>query len=511
MVNAKVWLVGAGPGDPDLIAVRGLEILRRADVVLHDTLVHPALLEECRPDATVIDVGKRYGGRSTPEEEIIRLLIEHARAGRSTVRLKGGDPFLFARGAEETEALAASGIPFGIVPGISSPVGTTAFAGIPLTHRDVSSSVTFITGSDRAGRPWCAQAWQRLATATDTLCILMGMRRIEEITTALMEGGRAADTPAAVIHRGARCEQRVLVGTLGGLAAQVSQTGFSNPGLIVVGDVVRFRERLRWFDVGPLFGKRLLLARAAEQQNSSADELRRRGAAAVPMPLISIEDPPEPQLLRLAVRRLHAYDWILVTSANGARRLCEAVTAEGLDARAFATAKIGAIGPKTAEALSPLGLKPDLVAEQHVAEGLVADLLGRGAIGRALLVRALEARDVLPDQLSRAGVQVDVVAAYQTRQLSEQQGPQLRSMLLAGDIDAVLVTSSSMANALADALGDRARELLSGTVVASIGPVTTETLRRAGLDVQVVARTFTIAGILDALEEYFANRPRTSS
>jgi uroporphyrinogen III methyltransferase/synthase len=259
----KVWLVGAGPGDPSLITVRGLEALGQADVVLYDALSHPALLDACRADAELRNVGKRGGSVSPSQAWITEQLIELARAGRCEVRLKGGDPMLFARGAEEAEDLAAAGIPFEIVPGLSSPVAAAAYAGIALTHRDLSSSVTFITGSDKAGVDWTPDAWRRIATATETLCVLMGMRRIDEITAALVSGGRPPETPAAVIQWGARPEQRVLVSTLGAIAADTRREGLSNPAVIVVGDVVSLREKIRWYDRKPLFGKRILVPRAA--------------------------------------------------------------------------------------------------------------------------------------------------------------------------------------------------------------------------------------------------------
>jgi uroporphyrinogen III methyltransferase / synthase len=504
--DAQVWLVGAGPGDPTLITVKGLELLRHADVVLYDALAHSALLEACRADATLVSVGKRYGAHTVEQTEIIRLLIEHAKAGRRVVRLKGGDPFLFARGAEEAEALAAAGIRFEVVPGISSPVGTSTYAGFSLTHRELSSSVTFVTGTDKAGQPRRLEDWQRLAMASDTMCILMGMRRIEDIANALQAGGRVPETPVAVVEWGARPEQRVLVATLSTISQRVRAEGLQNPAVIVVGDVVSLREKLRWYDNRPLFGKRLLLPRPLGQAQSSAQLIRQRGAEPVSIPLIAIEEPEDVAAVSAAARALGSYDWVVLTSANGAERLLATLEAEGLDARAFGTAKIATIGPKTAEPLQRFGLRPDLVAKDHVAEGLLHELLERSPMRRVLVFRAAEARELLPERLRAAGVEVKVVAAYRTRRLGAEQAQDLRQAFGSGQFHAVLVTSSSMATALVEALGSNALQLLEKVVVASIGPVTTSTLEQAGVVVNVTAEVHTIPALLGALEAHFAAR-----
>jgi uroporphyrinogen III methyltransferase / synthase len=500
--DTRVWLVGAGPGDPGLITLRGLELLRAADVVLYDALAHPALLEECRDGALLVSVGKRYGAHSVEQPEIIRMLIEHARAGRSVVRLKGGDPLLFARGAEEAQALTEASIRFGVVPGICSPMGASTYAGVPLTHRDLSSSVTFVTGTDKFGKPHESTEWHRLAWAADTLCILMGMRRIDEITAALIEGGRPGSTPTCVIEWGARAEQRVLVSSLSSIAKEVAEQGYKNPAVIVVGDVVTLREQLRWFDNRPLFGKRVLLARAAEQALMTAQLVRQRGAEPVCFPLISIEDPEDETAVDSAVNRLSKYDWVLLTSANGSERLLRGLERCGLDARAFGGARIAVIGPKTAEPLKRFGLRPDLIAKDHLAEGLLRELLTQEPLRRVLLFRAAEAREVLPDELRARGVEVDVVAAYRTRRLGEAQAAPLRQSIERRSVDTVLVTSSSMALALVEGLGPQARNLLADLLVASIGPITSETLVQLGITPDVTASEHTIPGLLDALESH---------
>jgi uroporphyrinogen III methyltransferase / synthase len=503
-MSGRVWLVGAGPGDPGLITVRGLAILEQAEVVLHDALAHPALLEVCT-GAEIHDVGKRYGEDSPSQDEICRWLIELAKAGRRVVRLKGGDPLLFARGAEEVLALAAAGIPFEIVPGISSPVATSAYAGISLTHRDLSSSVTFITGSDRAGKEWSPESWRKLATATDTICVLMGMRRIEQISSAIIEGGRRPDTPAAVIHWGARPTQRVVTSTLEGIARAAREAGVSNPAVIVVGDVVRLRESMRWYDNRPLFAKRILVPRAVEQARPTADAIRERAAEPLIFPLIELSDPPDRDRLLRAATRLSRYDWVLLTSANGVERLFLALRELELDARAFGTAKVGAIGPRTAAALARHGIQADLVAEEFVGEALARGVLDRvDAKRRVLIVRALEAREALPDALRSAGISVDVVAAYRTDPVPERRAAELIALFERRGIDVVLLTSGSIARSLLTLLGGRRQELLAPVTVASIGPITSRTLEEHGVQPQVTAEVYTVPGLLDALERHFA-------
>jgi len=502
MATGKVYLIGAGPGDPGLITVRGLELLVRAEAVLYDALAHPALLEAC-PQAEKRNVGKRFGQDSAVQQAINAELIALARAGKRVVRLKGGDPLLFARGAEELQALQEADIPFEIVPGVSSPLAASAYGGIPLTHRELSSSVTFITGSDREGKEWSPASWQKLATATDTICIFMGMRRIEEIMQAIIAGGRNSETQVAVVQWAARPEQRVVSGTLSNIAAKVRAEGVTNPAVIIVGEVVALREQLRWFDSRPLFGKSLLVPRPAEQGRATAAAIRARGANARLLPAIEIREPADPAPLKRALAELSSFDWVLFTSANGVTRFTRALSAAGLDARAFASAKIGAIGPKTAVALEAFGLRADVVAEEFVGEGLAQAVLARGVPRRVLLARAQVARDVLPELLRRAGAEVEVVPVYET--VSADAGDALRAHFERGEIDVALFTSSSTVNAVVDTLGARAAELLSRVTVASIGPITSQTLGERGIRADVVAKTFTVDGLLDALEQHFSS------
>jgi uroporphyrinogen III methyltransferase/synthase len=501
--SGKVWLVGAGPGDPSLITVRGLSVLREADVVLYDALSHPALLSECREGAELRNVGKRGGQNSPSQDWITEQLVELAREGKRVVRLKGGDPMLFARGAEEAEALHAAGVAFEIVPGLSSPVAAAAYAGISLTHRELSSSVTFITGTDKTGATWTEDAWKHLATATDTICVLMGMRRIDEIARALVAGGRSSETPAAIIQWGARPEQRVLVSSLARIAEDAAREGLSNPAVIIVGEVVALRSALAWYDRQPLFGKRVLVPRAAHQTKETATAIRERGGEPVSFPVLEIVDPPDPGPLQRALRELPDYDWVVFTSANGVDRFFGALAASGRDARALGASQVAVIGPATRTALERHGIRPDVMAREFVGEGLANAILQRGNVQRVLVPRALIARDALPETLRNAGATVDVVPVYETRAPSPERRAALRALFEDG-IDAILFTSSSTVDGVVELLGEDAKSFLSRVTLASIGPITSETLRARGLDATVTADEYTVPGLLSALEAHYA-------
>ncbi len=499
--SGKIWLVGAGAGEPGLITVRGQAVLSRADVVLYDALAHPALLEHC-PRAEQRNVGKRYGEDSAAQDAIIQQMIELARQGKRVVRLKGGDPLMFARGAEEALALVAAGVKFEIVPGVSSPVAASAYAGISLTHREMSGSVTFITGSDRAGKEWSPASWKKLATATDTICVLMGMRRIREITQAIIDGGRSPSTPAAVIHWGARPEQKVVTASLERIADAAAEAGLKNPSIIVVGEVVTLREKLSWYDSRPLSGKRVVIPRAVEQARDTGAALRERGAMPVILPMIEIAAAPDGARLVRAAAEMSRYDWVLFTSANAVEQLRLELARSGVDARAFGAAKVGVVGPKTADALLRLGIKADAVAQEFVGEGLAAAVLAEGVPRRVLLLRALSARDALPDALRARGTEVDVVVAYENKPL-QSSGAELSQRIEAGTADAILFTSSSTVTSTLEALGPNGKQLLSRIALCSIGPVTTKTLAAAGLQPTVQAAVYTVEGLLDALEAHY--------
>lgn len=511
----KVFLVGAGPGTPDLITVRGQALLATADAVLYDALSHPGLLALVSSSAELRDVGKRGGSISPSQGWITAQLIELARGGKNVVRLKGGDSYLFARGAEEAEALVAAGVPFEVVPGLSSPVGTSAYAGIPLTHRDLSSSVAFITGTDKAGEEWSDGAWLHIATATDTLCILMGMRRLSQICDALIRGGRAPHTPAAVIMWGARPAQRVCRATLGDLPQAVRAAGLTNPAVIVVGDVVALRDQLNWFEQKPLFGRSMLVPRPAHQARDTAREIRERGGEAVVYPVIEIHPPPEPERLSQAASAVHEYDWVLFTSANGVDAFFAALNEQGLDARRLAQCRVGVIGPRTSKALEAYGIRADLMAPEFIGEGLAQAVQAAGGGRSVLLPRALQAREELPTLLREAGFHVDVVPAYQTNAIGSEKALGLRRLFEERQVDTVLFTSSSMVESTLRALSSGelssdepspdARRYFEQVTVASIGPITSATARRLGIRVDVEATVYTIPGLLDTLASHLRN------
>lgn len=508
-----VYLVGAGPGDPGLITVRGDELIATADMILHDELVHPALLERARAGASIRFLGKPGGDpemRARAQGAIEAELVALAREGKRVVRLKGGDPFLFGRGSEEAEALVAAGVPFEVVPGIPSPTGAAAYAGISLTHRDLASSVTIVSATTRDGQPF---PFAELRGVRGTICVLLGMLHLDAVVAALIaEGGRAPDTAVAVIQWGTRSEQRVVSGPLDAVAARVREAGLGSPAVIVVGPVAALRASLRWFDARPLFGKRVLVTRPAGQAGGTADLLRRKGAEPIELPAIQIGAPPDPARVVAAARALDRYDVVAFTSENGVSWFFRTLTAEGLDARAFGRARLAAIGPGTAASLAARGVRADIVPAEFRGEGLAGAILGDPVVAarladhraRVLVPRALVAREVLGEMLRDQGCEVDIVPVYETTPASASRAAELAARVEAGALDVVMLTSSSTADSLCDLLGPRAPELLRGVLVASIGPITTRTAEGRGLTVGVTATESTIAGLLAALESHFS-------
>lgn len=495
-----VYLVGAGPGAPELLTLRAQELLASADAVLHDELIDAAVLQHCAATCDVRAVGKRGHDRGTKQarqEAIIGQLIELARDGRRVVRLKGGDPFLFGRGAEEAMALVQANIPFEVVPGVCAPVGATAYAGIPLTHRRLASSVTFVTAVTRDGATY---DWGQLrGLKSGTLCVFMGTHYLDRIARGLMiDAGRAPDTPVALVEWISYPRQRTVTGTLGDIAERAVEAQIGTPALLIIGEVTTLREHISWYDRQPLFGRRVLVPRPAHQIAPTARLLRQRGAAPVAFPLIAIEAPPDPPRVTRAIAELGSYDLVVFTSANGVSWLWRELARQQRDARAFGKAQVAAIGPATAQQLAQHGVRADIVAETFVAESLAATILqtlGEVTGKRALLPRALVARDVLPNLLREAGMTVDVVPMYQTVDASGRAA-ELRGVL--NDVDVVLLTSSSMAEKLAALVDDVAALPL----VASIGPITTRTARELGMTVAVTATQSTSEGLIDALEQH---------
>lgn len=480
-----VYLVGAGPGDPGLMTARSLELIAGADVIIYDRLIPATALDGARPDAELVYAGKQGGGPSASQDEIQRVLLQRGSAGLSVVRLKGGDPFVFGRGGEEAEALREAGVRFEVVPGITAGVAACAYAGIPVTHRDAASAVAFITGHEDPEKPESALDWNALASFPGTLVVYMGVRQLGSIAERLIASGRPKTEPAAVIERGTLPAQRTVTGTLETIAAVVDENAIRAPAISLFGPVAALRRNLAWFEQRPLSGLTVAVTRARAQASGLAARLRELGAEAVETPAIRIEplDGPAPELER--------YDLICLTSPNGVRLLFDRLEVAGRDARAFSGARLAAIGPGTAAALSEHGLIADVVPEQFVAEGLV-EALADVPVARALVARAVQARDVLPDALRARGAEVDVLALYET--VAEPMAD--AELARVGRADYVTFTSSSTVRFFFDSIGDG---LTGQTRLASIGPVTSASLRERGYEPDVEAERHDIDGLIEAL------------
>jgi uroporphyrinogen III methyltransferase/synthase len=495
-----VYLVGAGPGDPGLITARALELIATADVILHDRLIPPGALEGASRDAELVYVGKQPGEAERSQRDIEELMVKRARAGKSVVRLKGGDPFVFGRGGEEAEALRAAGVDFEVVPGVTAAVGAAAYAGIPLTHREDASAVAFVTGHEDAGKEDSALDWEALARFPGTLVLYMGVRRLEEIAERLIAAGRDPGEPAAALERGTMPGQRTVTAPLRDLPAEAERAGLRPPAVTVVGPVAARRESIAWLERRPLHGLRIVVTRARAQASGVAKTLRDLGAEVVELPLIRIVPLIQSVEARRAVDEIHSYALVCLTSPNGVELLFEALAAAGRDARALANATVAAIGPGTARALRERGVIADIVPDKSVAEALVAALAEVEIERRPVLVaRAAEARDVLPDALRARDAQVDVVALYET----VAEDPDSDAVAAAREADYVTFTSSSTVRNFADALDG---ELPKEARVVSIGPVTSQAARDTGLEVDVEAERHDIDGLISALLADAANR-----
>ncbi|HPT97871.1 MAG TPA: uroporphyrinogen-III C-methyltransferase [Armatimonadota bacterium] len=491
--NGFVYLVGAGPGDPGLITCRGLECIQTADCLVYDRLASQRLLAHARPDAERVYVGKEAGRHALPQEEINLLLIARAREGKLVCRLKGGDPYVFGRGGEEAAALHAAGIPFAVVPGVTSAIAVPAYAGIPVTHRGVASSFAVITGHEDPSKPHSSLRWEHLSTAADTLVFLMGVENLPQIVAKLIAHGRPESTPVAVIHQGTTPQQQTVVGTLADIAARVQESGLRPPAVTVVGEVVCLREPLRWFDSQPLFGRRIVVTRARAQASDLAAHLERLGAEVVEFPTIRIV-PLEWD------EEVAGYDWLLFTSANGVACFFDRIWSRGGDVRAIGPARLGAIGPATAAALEARGLRVDYVPPRFVAEE-VADHFPEDPRGKRILIpTARQARPVLAERLTARGATVRVLPVYETVP-DAAAADEIAAQIRAGTVDLVTFTSSSTVRHFVDALG---AALAAQVPAAVIGPLTAETARAAGLKVAIEAGEHTIPGLVDAVVAHFS-------
>jgi uroporphyrinogen III methyltransferase/synthase len=500
MKPCRVHLIGAGPGDPGLITVKGRERLTQADVVVYDRLIGGEILSWCRPDAEMIYVGKGPDRHTMTQEEINATLVAKAREGKRVARLKGGDPFVFGRGGEEALELVKHGIDFEVIPGVTSAIAAAAYAGIPVTERAVATSFCVVTGHETPDKDAPQADWERLATGPDTLVILMGVAHLPETVERLIAHGRPLDTPVACVRWGTTARQETVVGTLGDIVQRIAEAGLQPPVATIVGEVVRLRERLRWFDNRPLFGKRILVTRTREQAGELGALLRDHGAEVIETPVIRIVPPEDFGPLDRALARAAEYDWLIFTSVNGVRAVRDRLWETGLDIRALHGPRIAAIGPRTAEECQAVGLRPSVVPAEYVAENLAATLGAEGVSGqRILIARAAEAREVLPDTLINLGTQVEVVPAYQT--VPDTDGlARLADALDAGDIDIITFASSSTVRFFVEALGqDRAQALTSHAKIACIGPITAQTAKALGLRVDMIPSEYTIPALVEAI------------
>ncbi|TDF97620.1 uroporphyrinogen-III C-methyltransferase [Paenibacillus piri] len=506
MSKGVVYLVGAGPGDPKLITVRGLEAIQRADVVVYDRLASPRLLRHMKPGAEKIFVGKLPDKHMMKQSEINRLLVDLALQGKIVTRLKGGDPSVFGRVGEEAELLADHGIRFEIVPGITSAIAVPAYAGIPVTHRDFTSSFSIVTGHEYPNKTYSSVNWGNLAQASGTLIFLMGVANLEFICSQLIEGGKSAATPVALIRWGTWMEQATLTGTLTDIFDKVKAANFQSPAVIIVGEVVKLRDKLAWFEKKPLFGRRILVTRARSQASDLVSQIEELGGEAVEFPVIRIQPPTKAaaqQALGLALQRLPDFDWVLFTSVNGVERFFEELRDRRIDVRGMSKARIAAVGPKTADALLNRGLLADMLPPKFQGDELLASLEAELKPGQQVLLPTADiAKAYIPAKLRELGLQVTEVDVYETV-LETSGGAELIELLRQQAIHIITFTSSSTVTNLLRALQELGvsdpLELLAPCRIACIGPMTAQTAEEAGLGVDYLAEEATVESLVAGL------------
>jgi uroporphyrinogen III methyltransferase/synthase len=501
-----VYLVGAGPGDPGLLTVRGRDLLATCDVIATDALANPAIVAAARltnPGVEVHDVGKRGGSsESSSQEEIDALLVRLGREGKRVVRLKGGDPLVFGRGSEEAQALARAGVPFEIVPGVTAGVAAPAYAGIPVTHRGVATSVTFVTGHEDPAKPETQTDWAALARAGGTIVLYMGVKTLPRIVSALVAGGMSPDTPAASVQWGTHARQRTVTATLTTLADAVSREGLAAPVITIIGDVVSLRYEIAWFDRRPLFGKRIVVTRASAQATALRDALAELGADVLEVPALRIE-PVDESSLHAALARLGEFEWVVFTSQNAVRIVWDALRSAGRDARAFATCRIACVGRSTSDALLASGLAADVLPQRFVAEGVLEAMTSRDDVKRTrvLYLAAEGARDVLPDGLRALGCRVEVVRVY--RSVSDGVGADaLRAALGDGTVGAVTFASASAVRGYTEVVG---AELARAAPAISIGPITSDAIRDAGITLGAEASEPSVSALAEATRRFIVS------
>ena len=502
--TGKVYLVGAGPGDPGLLTLRGKACLEQADVVLYDNLANPVLLRYAPPHAELIYVGRCGRGQYRAQEEVNELILQKVRLGHCVVRLKGGDPFVFGRGGEEAEVIAEAGVTFEVVPGVTSAVAAPAYAGIPVTHRTLASTVAFITGHEDPTKEESALEWPRFASADGTLVFLMGMKNLPLIVQQLLKEGKRLDTSIALIRWGTYACQKTVIGTLEDIVQKAMRENMEPPTIVVVGNVVRLRDRLNWFESRPLFGKRVLVTRARNQAAALSQLLEQVGGEPIECPTIEIVPPESWDDVDQAIACLQEYQWLVLTSVNGVQRFMTRLRTLGYDSRVLHGLRICCIGPRTAQELEQFGIQADLIPTIYQAEGLIETMKAAGvAEQRVLIPRAEQAREVLPGELVALGAQVNVVTVYRTVP-AQAEIQQVKTQLSKGKIHILTFASSSTVRNFCCLFenSEELQRLVEGVCIACIGPITAKTVREYGLNVDVVAKENTIPSLVETLVQH---------
>ena len=502
--SGKVYIIGAGPGDAGLITIKAVDCLRLADVVVYDNLVNEELLKYAPGKARFIYAGKKGGDHTLSQDAINDLLVQEAKAGNIVARLKGGDPFIFGRGGEEAEKLVENNIPFEVVPGVTSAIAVPAYAGIPLTHRGLTSTVAFITGHEDPTKDKSDIDWQAL-TGIGTLVFLMGVKNIGQITETLISHGKSPDTPAALIRQGTTTQQETIAGTLGNIAGLAQATKFSPPAILVVGLVVDLRDTLSWFEQKPLFGKGIVITRPERQADDLAVKLLAEGAHPISFPTIKIVPPEDWREFDCAIDKLSTYNWLIFTSANGVLFFFERLRKKNKDIRDLKGINICCIGPATARQIEDKGIKVDLVPKQFIAEGILESFAAMSLKGsKILLPRASKARDIIPEGLKKLGASVDVVATYRTINPGRKK-EELAAMIYDGKVDVITFTSSSTVTNFVEIMGCDFK-LPANINVACIGPVTANTAKKAGFKIDINQEEYTMAGLVQSLIAHEKNK-----
>jgi uroporphyrinogen III methyltransferase / synthase len=505
--TGKVYLIGAGPGDPGLLTIKAKECIENADVVVYDYLASPFLLDYAKKDAHIIYVGKKGGDHTLSQDGINQLLVDKAKLGLNIARLKGGDPFVFGRGGEEAEILLSYGVSYEIIPGVTSAIAAPAYAGIPVTHRDHTSFVSFITGHENPDKRETSMQWDVYAKSNATLVFLMGVKNLENITKNLIKHGKSSTTPVALVRWGTTAKQKTVTGTLSTIVEQVKEAKLKSPAIIIIGHVVSLRDKLAWFDKKPLFGKRIVVTRARAQASNLVSKLSKLGAQCIEIPTIKIAPPADINPLKDAVENINNYDWLVFTSVNGVKFFFDTLFDMGKDVRILGHLKFACIGPVTKERLQDYGIISDILPETYRAESVIDAFSTVEIKGKNILLpRAKKARTILPEELMKMGAKVHEVIAYETL-LDIEKKEELITLLENSKIDAVTFTSSSTVSNFISLLDVKGiKKSLKNIVIASIGPITSATAHSLDIKPDIEAREYTIQGLVDSLLAFYGSK-----